>query len=128
LYTSFNKLETGSTKNISLFLSLWLHHGKTTFHNVDVKLCNLYQVAEVLNDIASYKIFCPSFMFNQVKINCICLMLFLHELKQVVVLFKQFSFINRNVSLKQILFTWFHIFPFSCLQQKILGKALKFSK
>ena len=29
-------------------------------------------------------------------------MLFLHELKQVLVLVKQFSFINRNVSLKQV--------------------------
>jgi len=29
-------------------------------------------------------------------------MLFLHELKQVLVFVKQFSFINRNVSLKQV--------------------------
>jgi len=43
-------------------------------------------------------------------------MFFLHELKQVFVLVKQFSFINRNVSLKQILHTCFNIFPFSCLQ------------
>jgi len=43
-------------------------------------------------------------------------MLFLHELKQVLVLVKQFSFVNRNVSLKRILLTWFNIFPFSCLQ------------
>jgi len=45
-------------------------------------------------------------------------MLSLHELKQVLVLVKQFSFINRNVSLKQILLTWFNIFPFSCLQRE----------
>ena len=32
-------------------------------------------------------------------------MLFLPELKQVLVLVKQFSFINRNVSLKHILLT-----------------------
>jgi len=43
-------------------------------------------------------------------------MLFLHELKQVLVLVKQFSFINRNVFLQQMLLTWFNIFPFSCLQ------------
>jgi len=30
-------------------------------------------------------------------------MLFLHELKYVLVLVKQFSFINRNISFKQIL-------------------------
>jgi len=40
-------------------------------------------------------------------------MLFLHELKQVLVLVKQFSFISRNVSLKYILLTWFNIFAFS---------------
>jgi len=45
-------------------------------------------------------------------------MLFLHELKQVLVLVKQFSFIIRNVSLKQILLTWFNIFPFSRLQRE----------
>jgi len=43
-------------------------------------------------------------------------MLFFHKLKQVLVLVKQFSFTNRNVSLKQTLLTWFNIFPFSCLQ------------
>jgi len=37
-------------------------------------------------------------------------MLFLHELKQVLVLGKQFSFINRNVSIKQILLTCI-VFP-----------------
>ena len=36
-------------------------------------------------------------------------MLFLHELKQVLALIKQFSFINRNVSLKHMLLTWFNI-------------------
>jgi len=36
-------------------------------------------------------------------------MLFLHELKHVFVLVKRFSFINRNVSLKQMLLTWFNI-------------------
>jgi len=41
-------------------------------------------------------------------------MLFFYELKQVLAFFNQFSFISRNVSLKQILLTWFNIFPFSC--------------
>jgi len=41
-------------------------------------------------------------------------MLFLYELKYVLELVKQFSFINSNVSLKQILLTWLNIFPFSC--------------
>jgi len=41
-------------------------------------------------------------MFHHFTINCIWLILFLHELKQVLVLVKHFSFINRNVSLKQI--------------------------
>ena len=45
-------------------------------------------------------------------------MLFLHELKQVMVLVKQLGFINRNVSLKHILLTWFNIFPFTCLQRE----------
>ena len=58
----------------------------------------------------------PSFMFHHFTINCIWLMLFLHKLKQFFVLVKQFSFISRKVSLKQVLLTWFDIFPFSCLQ------------
>jgi len=88
-------------------------------HNAAVKLCNLYQFVEAFNGIASCKIFCPSVMFHHFTINCVWLMVFLHELKQVLVLVKQFSFINRNVSLKQILLTWFKIFPL---------KAFKFSK
>jgi len=40
----------------------------------------------------------------------------LHEFKHVLALVKQFSFINRNVSLKQILLTWFNVFPCSYLQ------------
>ena len=43
-------------------------------------------------------------------------MLSFRELKQVFVLVKVFSFIHRNVSLKQMLVTQFNIFPFSCLQ------------
>jgi len=51
-------------------------------------------------------------------------MLFLHELKQVLVLVKHFSFINRNVSLKQILLTWFNIFAFSCLQTEESSQSI----
>jgi len=58
--------------------------------NAEVKLCNLYQFAEILNGIARCKIFCSSFMFHHSTINCIWLMLFLHELKQVLVLVKQY--------------------------------------
>ena len=54
-------------------------------------------------------------------------MLFLHELKQVFVLVKQFSFINKNVSQADTIHMVQH-FPFSCLQQKNLGKILNFSK
>jgi len=67
-------------------------------HNAEVKLCILDQFAETLNGIASYIILGLSFMFRHVKINCICLVLFLHELKQGLVLVKQFGFVNRNVS------------------------------
>jgi len=48
-------------------------------------------------------------------------MLFLLELKQ-------FSFINRNVSPKQILLTWFNIFPSVICKRRYLVKALTFSK
>jgi len=73
-------------------------------------MCNLYKFAEEFNGIASCKIFCPSFMIHHFTINTIWLMLFLHELKQVLVLGNQFSFINRNVSIKQILLTCI-VFP-----------------
>jgi len=64
--------------------------------NAEVKVCNLCQFAEPFGVIASCKIFCPPFMFHHFTMNCIWLMLFLHELKQVLVLVKQFSFINRT--------------------------------
>jgi len=51
-------------------------------------------------------------------------MIFLRELKQVLVLVKQFSFINRNVSIKQILLRWFNIFPFSCLQTEESSESI----
>jgi len=52
-------------------------------------LCNSLQslsVLEAFNGIASCKIFCPSFKFHHFTMNCSLLMLFFHELKQVLVL------------------------------------------
>jgi len=34
------------------------------------------------------------------------------------------SFINRNGSMKQILLTWFMIFPFSCLQTQEFSRSI----
>ena len=51
-------------------------------------------------------------------------MLFVHQLKQVLALVKQLSFINRKVSPKQILFKWFNIFPFSCLQTEESNQSI----
>ena len=67
----------------------------------------------------------PIFHVRHFTINCICLMLLLHKLKQVLILVKQFSFINRNVSQADTLHMVQH-FPFSCLQQKNLVKTLKY--
>jgi len=57
-------------------------------------------------------------------------MLFLHELEHVLVLVEQFtfSFISRNVSIKQMLLSCFILFPINCLQteessQKHLNSA-----
>jgi len=36
-----------------------------------------------------------------------------------------FSFIYRNVSIKQILLTWFIIFPISCLQTEESSQSIK---
>jgi len=36
-----------------------------------------------------------------------------------------FSFINRNVSIKQILLTWFIIFPINCLQTEESSQSIK---
>jgi len=46
-------------------------------HNAEIKLCHLYQFAEAFSGIASYKIFCPSFMLHHFTKNCIWLKLFL---------------------------------------------------
>jgi len=51
-------------------------------------------VREAFNGIASCKIFCPFIMFHHFTVNCIWLMLFLHELEQVLALLKQFTFVS----------------------------------
>jgi len=51
-------------------------------------------------------------------------MLFLHELKQFWVLVKQFNFINRNVSLKQMLLIWFTNDPFSFFQTEESSQSI----
>jgi len=65
LHSSFNRLETGWTrKTFSFFVAASRkisYHISVKNHNAEVKLCNLYQFAEVFNGIASSKIFCPSF-------------------------------------------------------------------
>ena len=63
-------------------------HISINSHNVEVKLCNLYQFLK-RNGIASWTIFCPSFIFHHCTENCIWLMLFLR--KQILVLVKQFT-------------------------------------
>jgi len=94
-------------------------------HNAEVNLCNLYQFAEAFKGIANCKIFCPSFMFNRFRINFIWLILFSQELKHVLVLVEQCSFINRNVSLQQILPTWFNMFSFICLQMEESDQSIE---
>jgi len=134
LHTSFNRGGIGSVRKIHLFFEFVVASRKTLFyisvmsHNAEVKQCNFYQFAEAFNGIASCKIFCPFFMFHHFRTNCIWLMLFLHELKQVFVLVKQFSFINRNVSLKQIL-SHGSVFSHSVVcKRRNLDKAFQFSK
>ena len=132
-------IETGSTRKASL--SFWFvaasfvaasrkksFHVSVTSHNAEVKLCDLYQFAEVFSGIASCKMFWPSFIFHVPS--------FLNKLHLANALFARtqtsfgvgqtvyFSFINRNVSSKQILFTWFIIFPFSCLQMEESNQSI----
>jgi len=99
---------------------------KITFDNI-MKLIEAFN--ETFIGIASCKIICLSFMFQHFTINCIWLMLFLHELKQVLVLVKQFSFIDRNVSLKRILYSHGSTFSHAVVcKRRNLVKAFKFSK
>jgi len=96
LQTSFNRGEIDSVGKIYLSFEFVVASRKKSFHisvmshNAQVKLCNLYQFAEAFSGIASCKIFCLSFMLHHFRTNCIWLMLFLHELKQVLLLVKQF--------------------------------------
>jgi len=98
LRTSFNRVESRSIRKISLSFRFMaasrkkLFHISVKCHKAEVKLFSLYEFSEAVNGIANCKkIFCPSFMFHHFTINCIWLMLFLHELKQVLVLVKQFT-------------------------------------
>jgi len=90
LHISF-VLETGSTRKVSIPFWFVAASTKKSFHisvmshNAEVKLCNLYQFAETFNDLGGCKIFFSSIMFHHFTIHCIWLMLFLHELKQVLV-------------------------------------------
>ena len=69
LHTSFNRVETGSTRKISLSFRFVEASRKKSFHfsaclkshKAEVRLCNFYQFAGAFNCIASCKIFCPSF-------------------------------------------------------------------
>jgi len=98
-------------------------------HNAVVKLtAQSLSVLEVFSGIASCKIFRPSFMLNHFTLNCISLMLFLHELKQVLVLVKQFSFINKNVVSSRC-YSRGSTFSHSVgCKRRNLVKAFKFSK
>jgi len=63
LHTSFNRVETGTIRKISLSFRFVAVSRKKSFHisvmshNAEVKLCNHYQFAEAFNGIASFKIF-----------------------------------------------------------------------
>jgi len=134
LHTSF-RLETGSTRKVSF--SFWFvaasrkksFHISIKSHNVEVKLQSL-SVLEVFDGSASCKIFCPSFMFHHFTMNCIWFMLFLHDLKQVLVLVKQFTSAS---SIETFLSNRYysHVSSFSHLvvcKRRNLVKAFKFSK
>ena len=135
LHTNF-RLETGSTRKDSL--SFWFvavsrkksFHISIKSHYVQVKLSNLYQFSKRFSGIASCKILCPSFMFNNFTTNWIWLMLFLHELIHVLVLVKQFSSAS---SIETFLSSRYysHVSSFSQLvvrKLKNLVKSFKFSK
>ena len=66
-------------------------HISVKSHNAEIKLYNLYHFTEEFKCIASYNIIFPSFVFHHLTINCIWLMLFLHERKQALVLVKQLT-------------------------------------
>jgi len=96
-------------------------------HNAEIKLSNLYQFSEAFYWHCKLQNICPSFMFHHFTVNSICLMLFLQELKQVLVLVKQFSFFNRNVSQTDTIHIVQH-FPIHLFATDELVKACIFSK
>jgi len=105
-------------------------HINVKSHDAKVKLCNLYQFAEAFSGIASCNIFCPSFMLHHFAINCIWLMLFLHELKHVLVLVKQF---NSTSSIETLLSSRYYShgssIPHSVVcKRRNLVRAFKFNK
>jgi len=75
-------------------------------------------VIEAFNGIASGKIFCPSIMFHRFTINCIWLMLFLHELEQVLVLVKQIT----SASSIDMFLSKRHYSHVSCCSQLVVCK------
>jgi len=129
-----SRVETGSIRKISRSLRFLAASRKKSFHisvmshNAEVKLRNLCQFAEAFNGIACCKRFRPTFMFQYFTINCLCLTLFLCELKQVLVLVKQFIFINRNVPSSRY-YSHGSTFSYSVVcKRRNLVKAFKFSK
>ena len=116
-------------------LGLWLHQGKKSFHiisvkshNAELKLCNLHQFAEAFNGIASCKIFRQTFMFHHFTINCIWLMPFLHELKQVWCWSNSLAF-SIETFLSSRYYSHVSTFSNSVVRKRMnLVKAFKFSK
>ena len=86
-------------------------------------------VLEAFDGITSCKIFCPFIMFHHFTVNCICLMLFLHELEQVLVLVKQFtsaSSTEKFLSSRYVSHD-FILFPISCLQTEEASQSILYS-
>jgi len=64
----------------------------------------LYHLTEAFNGIASCRIFCPFFMLHHFTMNCIWLMLFLHESLQRTAQF-YFSVMAHYANVKRF-FSW----------------------
>ena len=130
LHTSF-RLETGSTRKVSLSFRFLAASRKKSFHisinshNVEEKLCNLYQFLKrlIVFQVAKYfaHLSCSiilqwlafglcSFARSQTRFG----------IGQTV----YFNFINRHVSIKQMLLTWFIILPIGCLQTEESSQSI----
>jgi len=98
-------------------------HITVTSHNAEVKLCNLYQFAEAFN--------LPIFHVPSFK-KSIWLMLFFHELKQVLALIKQFtlaSSVETFFSSRPLYYSHGSTFSHSVVcKRRNLVNAFKFSK